>query len=225
MNKPTTQSGLRTVRPSLSKRNVWGSSKSHLTGLIVHGENEGRIVGAESHLEFNVALCLSTHPDTADLVEQVEFDWRDEQGGIHTHYFDFAVTQHDGQRIAYTVKPIFRCCGSFAETIPYIADQAKASGEFDDVRLFTDEDLDPIMLFNAKLLHACREAISDVDLLVQEVVRSISQPVSLGELVTTIGLKGDGFRALVRLIRTQHLRLRNHEHISYSAMVYKGKAF
>lgn len=64
----------------MSARNVWGASRSHMSGLIVHGDGQGRIVGAESHLEFSLALCLSAHPDTRDIEEQVPCESRDEAG-------------------------------------------------------------------------------------------------------------------------------------------------
>lgn len=112
--------------------------------------------------------------------------------------------------------------GSFAETIPQIADQAKRSGQYADVRLFTDQELDAAMLFNAKLLHACRAPIAEHDAVAREVVRNMTGIATVEQLVAETGLLGDGFRAIVRLIRDRTLRLRRHEHISYAAAVYRG---
>lgn len=84
--------GQRNVLPTLASRNVSKASKRHLSGFFAFGEGAGRIVGSESHLEFNVAFCLSAYPDTADLHEQVPFGWQDETGKGRTHTFDFVVT-------------------------------------------------------------------------------------------------------------------------------------
>lgn len=215
--------GQRLVQLSVSKRNLSGASKNHLTGFFVFGDGDGRIVGSESHLEFNFALCLAARSDTADLHEQVLFNWKDLKGEVHKHYFDFVVTQTDGSRVAYTVKPLVWLNGEFAETIPEIAHQARKSGQFTDVRLLTDEDLDRVSLFNAELLHACRNAVIEHDEVAKSVLRKMISVTTLGALVAETRLEGNGFRALVRLIRSRHLKLRAHEHISYDAAVYKAK--
>lgn len=216
-------SGQRLVTASHSTRKVSGSSKNHLTGFFVFGDGEGRVVQSESHLEFNYALCLAAHPDTADLHEQVPFEWCDPDGKLRNHYFDFVVTRADGKRIAYTVKPLVGCRGKFAETIPHIAQQARKSKRYEDVRLLMDADLDPVSLFNAKLLHACRAPCPEYDAVATTVVRAMQGVTTIGALVTEIGLYGAGFRALVRLIRSRHLRLRDHGAITYGAAIYKAK--
>lgn len=223
MTHPRENYGQQLVQPSLAKRNLSGSSRNHLTGFIVFGDGQGRVVGSESHLEFNYALCLAAHPDTVDLHEQVPFEWRDLNGKLRDHHFDFVVTRADGKRIAYTVKPMVWCKGEFAETIPHIAHQARNSGLFTDVRLLSDADLDQVLLFNAKLLHACRAVVREHDEAARLVLQAMSGVTTLGALVAQTGLQGDGFRALVRLIRTRHLRLRDHERISYDAAVYKAE--
>ncbi|QCO54444.1 hypothetical protein EOK75_00575 [Pseudorhodobacter turbinis] len=223
MTHPQENYGQRPVQPSHSKRNLSGASRNHLTGLFVFGDGDGRVVGSESHLEFNFALCLAAHPDTADLHEQVPFEWRDLEGKAHKHYFDFVVSCVGGKRVAYTVKPVVGLKGTFAETMPHIAQQARESGHFSDVRLLTDADLDQVSLFNAKLLHACRAAQPEHDLAALRVVQNMTGVTTLGALVAETGLQGNGFRAMVRLLRSGHLKLRDHEHISYEAAIYKAK--
>jgi hypothetical protein len=217
------QSGQRLAQASHSTRRVSGSSKNHLSGFFVFGDDEGRVVQAESHLEFNYALCLAAHPDTADLHEQVLFEWCDPDGKLRNHYFDFVVTRTDGKHVAYTVKPLVGCRGKFAETIPHIAQQARRSRLYEDVRLLTDADLDKVSLFNAKLLHACRTPFPEHDAATTTVVRTMRGVTTIGALVAETGLFGDGFRAVVRLIRSRHLRLRDHEAITYGAAIYKAK--
>jgi hypothetical protein len=223
--QPNQVTGMKNVLPTLAKRNVSHSSKSHLSGFHVFGDGAGRIVGAESHLEFNVALCLDAHHNTADLHEQVPFDWLDELGRRRTHYFDFVVTTLSGDRVAYSVKPLAKCKGRFADDMQAIAEQATQSRDYAQVRIFTDQDLDPVMLFNAKLLHACRTPVAYPDAKAREVLESLTGVVTIAELVSQIGLLGDGFRAVVRLLRGKKLRLHRHEHISYTATVYKSGTF
>ena len=224
MTNPPKNYGQRLVLPSLSPRNLSGASKNHLTGFFVFSDGKGvnRVVGAESHLEFNYGLCLAAHPDTAYLQEQVLFVWRDPVGDLRDHFFDFVVTHSDGSKLAYTVKPMVWNRGEFAEDMPHIAEQARASGRFSDVRLLSDTDLDRVSLFNAKLLHACRAGVPAHDAVARSVVQGMAGVVALRVLVEQTGLAGDGFRALVRLIRSGHLRLRNHEHISYDAALFKA---
>lgn len=224
MTNPPKNYGQRLVLPSLSPRNLSGASKNHLTGFIVFRDDKGvdRVVETESHFEFNFGLCLAAHPDTAYLQEQVLFVWRDPLGDLRDHFFDFVVTRSDGSKLAYTVKPMVWNRGEFAEDMPHIAEQARESGRFTDVRLLSDTDLDQVSLFNAKLLHACRAEVPDHDAVARSVVRDMSGEVTLRMLVELTGLAGDGFRALVRLIRSRHLRLRNHEHISYDAALFKA---
>lgn len=216
--------GQRLVLPSLSPRNLSGASKNHLTGFIVFRDGKGvdRVVETESHFEFNFSLCLAAHPDTAYLQEQVLFVWRGPLGDLRDHFFDFVVTRSDGSKLAYTVKPMVWNRGEFAEDMPHIAEQARASGRFSDVRLLSDTDLDRVSLFNAKLLHACRAGVPAHDAVARSVVQGMAGVVALRVLVEQTGLAGDGFRALVRLIRSGHLRLRNHEHISYEAALFKA---
>ena len=85
-------SGFTPPRPSTADRSVAVSSKAHFCGHVVIGDGSGRgaisgvparIVQVESHLELCWCLCLSLHPDIADLREQVAFEWFDEDGVYH----------------------------------------------------------------------------------------------------------------------------------------------
>ncbi len=182
MTNPPKNHGQRLILPSLSPRNLSKASKNHLTGFFVLGDGQGvdRVVGTESHLEFNYGMCLAAHPDTLDLQEQVLFEWRDPAGDLRDHFFDFVVTRTDGSKLAYTVKPMVWNRDAFAENMPHIAEQARASRRFSDVRLLSDTDLDRVSLFNAKLLHACRAEVPDHDAVARSVVRDMSGEVTSG---------------------------------------------
>ena len=217
--------------PSTAARDVVLSSKSHFCGHVVIGDGSGRgavagvpprVVQVESHLELCWCLCLSVRADIADLREQMQFDWFDEDGEVHPHYFDLFVTRTDGTRIACAIRPTAWVGGKFGRQMPRIAAQARAGRFADDVRLLTDADLDPVELHNAWLLHGVREADPMADEAAARVLADMSGTASLAELVTRTGCGAAGFRALLRLIRWGQLRPIHHERITSATVAYKG---
>ena len=217
--------------PSTADRPVAISSTTHFCGHVVIGDGSGRgtvsgaparVVQVESHLELCWCLCLSLRSDIADLREQVGFDWFDEHGKYHTHYFDLFVTRTDGTRIACAIRPLARTGGRFGRQMPRIAEQARRSRFADDVRLLTDRDLDPVELHNAWLLHGARVGDPQADVIAADVFAAMSGTVTLAELTARTGLGATGFRALLRLVRSGHLRLFRTERITSATSVYKG---
>ncbi len=209
--------------PSTAGRKINRHSREHCTGQIAVGPGGGRIVHLESHLELCWCLTLMGRESTADLREQVGFGWEDEQGEMRRHWFDFFVTEVDGSQIAYSVKPQARVSERFLREMSQIAEQARESGFVDDVRLLTDENLDRVDLFNAKLFFAYRRPEPAADRLACEIHDAISGLFKLGELVAYFDEPGDGFRAFVRLIQSGHLKLVRHEQISLNSNVFKAK--
>ena len=208
---------------STANRRIIRHSREHCMGQVTVGPGAGRVVHLESHLELCWCLTLMSRDSTADLREQVKFDWEDEIGKMHPHWFDFVVTEEGGSRIAYSVKPQVRVSPRFLNEMSQIAHQARESGFVDDVRLLTDENLDRIDLFNAKLFFAYRRAESEADRLACEIHEAMSGVCKLGELVACFDVAGDGFRAFVRLIQSGHLKLVRHEQISLNSNVFKAK--
>ncbi|MBN2741962.1 MAG: hypothetical protein JXR35_13780 [Rhodobacteraceae bacterium] len=208
---------------STAERKINRHSREHCTGQVLFGPGAGRIVHLESHLELCWCLTLMGRESTADLREQMGFGWEDEQGAMRRHWFDFLVTEVDGSRIAYSVKPQARVSERFLSEMSQIAEQARESGFVDDVRLLTDENLDRIDLFNAKLFFAYRRAEPAADRLAHEIHDAMSGLCKLGELVAYFDEPGDGFRAFVRLIQSGHLKLVRHEQISLNSNVFKAR--
>lgn len=216
--------------PSTADRNVAVSSRGHFNGHVVVGDGSGRgtplagghprVVQIESHLELSWCLCLEARPDIVDLREQIAFDWRDSDRP-RTHFFDFVITRTDGTRVACMVRPEARVRGKFAAEMGLVASQARASGFVSDVRLLTDSDLDPVDLANAKATHGFRTPEARADGVAAEVIRAMTGPLALGELIGRTGLGADGFGALLRFLRCHTLALVRHERISRDALVYK----
>lgn len=215
--------GRRLPTDSLGDRYTPLASKGHFTGHLVVGDGAGVVVETESYLELSWCLCLLARAETVSLVEQTAFEWHDRDGEWHTHYFDIFVTRTDGTAVAYTVKPEARVKGDFLRDIAWIAAQARASGFASDVRLLSDADLDQVELHNARLMHGMRVPDPEADSAAATVCKVMSGISTLADLSSCIGLGAHGFRALIRLIRSHHLRLVHHEKINRASEVYKGK--
>lgn len=208
---------------SLAQRKVALSSRGHFCGQMVIGDPPGRIVQLESYLEFQWCLCLISRQETEHLQEQVAFGWHDEFGECHTHFFDFIVTERNGARIAYAVRPEKRTGGQFGETMPHIAQQARQSRFVSDVRVLTDGDLDPIEVFNARLLHGARAPDREADTVAREIASVMSGITTLGDLTDRLCMGARGHRALLRLMRTHHLRAVHHERLTNTTEIYKAE--
>lgn len=223
--------GVSLPEASTAGRAVASKSNNHFCGHAVFGDGSGRgaftgsaarVVQMESFTELRWGLCLSLRPDIADLREQVPFEWFDEDGVCHTHFFDFLVVRTDGARIACAVRAAARTGGRFAKNMPRIAAQVRDRGFAVDVRLLSDEDLDPVEVGNAWLLHGLRAPDPEADTVAAGVLAAMSGLVSLQELTDRTGLGVAGFRALLRLVRSHHLRLVRPEPITRNTVVYKG---
>jgi hypothetical protein len=127
---------------------------------ITLGDDEGRAVNKESHLEMPVALVMLARRDVVHLETQVPYPRVDVAGRARTHYFDFRLVLRDGSRVALIVKPAktarFRETGASiaAQVTPDIANR---------VRIMTDRHVDTVDLHNAELLHGCRTPDPTVD--------------------------------------------------------------
>lgn len=221
--------GLDLHLPSRAERKIARFSKGHFTGRIVTGDPKGNAAGqlmlVESNLEFKWCLVLLARPETKDLREQAGFEWYDINGEMHTHYFDFLLTERNGKRIAYAVRPAARTRGRFSATMPRIAYQARQRGFAHDVRLLTDDDLDPVALFNAKLMHGMRQSQPEADIAAERVISEMTGIAVIEDLVRRIGMGADGYRAVVRLIRRHRLRLLDHVRIGYQTAVYAAPGY
>lgn len=209
-------------QPSLADRRVPSASKASFTGHLMVGGWPGRVLYTASWLELRWAYCLDVHPTTAAIREQAAFNWRDRDDVVRTHYFDLLVDQVDGRRVAYSVKPEVRLKEPFLSALSLIAHQAREGGFVDDVRLLTDADLDPVELDNAMLMHAWRAPDPHTDRAALEILQAMSGVETLGTLAGRINLGAAGRGALIRLIRSDHLRLLRHELITAASPMFKN---
>ena len=206
--------------PSRADRKIRTVSKGHFTGhLIADDGDHGRVVVVESHLEMLWAVYLLSLPCVATIVEQVAFNWVDTVDKNHQKFFDFVVVLHSGERLACEVKPSVRLVSGQVEAeLAQIA--AQMTPDFaDGVRLLTEKGLDPISTYNAEMFMGMREDDPDVDVVALLVIRELRGAASMAELTEVIGYGARGFRALVRLIMHQILRIERHERIKPETMV------
>ena len=201
MSYPYTEAGFRLPEPSLAEREVQNGSKGHFTGQAVIGNGLGRLVLIESHFEFKGLLVLTARPTTAELFEQVACPWLDADKEWRTHYADFVVLQTDGRRVGYAVRPTRYVTDEYRDELGRVKSHALKNGTLRDFRILTEEDFDPVALFNGKLFHSVRVPDPEADVATREVISAMTGIVTLGELTDRTRMEGAGYRALIRLIR------------------------
>jgi len=222
MSYPFHSGGIRLPDASRGDRKTQVGSTQHFTGGGVFGDGSGVRVGTESNLEKKALLLLSARPTTLDVVEQVAFEWYDEHGEYHTHYTDLVVTQTDERVVGYAVRPSQRAGLKYTTKLARIKEQAIREGVVNDFRLFTEQDVCPVELFNAQLIHGVRRPDCFADPVLQDVAGASAGVTTIGDLVDQSGLEGMGFRAAVRLIKSGHLQMVRHERIKRSAQVFRA---
>lgn len=223
MSELSLSGGIRLPETSRGNRDTQVGSTEHFTGGVVLGEGGGVRLGLESHLEANGMLVLVARPDTAELIEQVLFVWLDENGDPRDHFIDLVAIRKDGSVCGYAVRPVARVSQNYLLKLARVKEQAIGQGFLDDFRLFTEEDVCPVELFNAKLFHSVRRPDCFGDPVAQHVVQSMKGVVTVRELVAETGLEGMGFRAIVRRIRSGHLQMLGYEYITNKTKVFKVK--
>ena len=212
--------GQRLPKASRADRNVKKSSREHCTGHVILGDDEGVVTQFESAKESNLLLLLNAREEVADLREQVEFRYGPQNE--RRHFFDMVATFMSGSRIAFTVKMTSDVAsGRFLEDMQVVSRWVRKYRFADEVRLLTEEDIDPIALHNAKIIAAVRGADPEADRLAHEVAASLTGARTLRDLTRSIGLAERGYRALLRLIRTGLLAPERHERITPSTLIYR----
>ena len=213
------------VLPSASRaeRDVPRASTAHCTVTSVLGRDEGARFQSESLLEFRQKLVLNTLDNIADMREQVRFRYgkKDELEVV----FDIYLTLADGTRIACDVKPEVRLVsGRHLRKMQGVAWWVHEKDFADEVRLYTEADLDPVELFNAHVFSAVRAPDPDADAAALAVVAGLQGGRSLWELSAEIGLQARGYWALLRLLRDRVLRTFGTVRITPDVLVTRVEA-
>lgn len=216
--------GMQLPEPPTAARRISMGSKHHFTGALVFGEGGGKTMEVESHTEMQIALVMLARPEVIDLENQLPFRWTDDQDVQRTHYFDFRVTLRNGSRVALIVKSAHKAAtATFQATARRIASQVPQAFS-DRVCVMTEKHLDPVEVHNAELIHAVRAPDPEADAAICSVVNGVIGAVRIGDLAEQTGLRGRGFRAVVRQIRSHYLMLAAHERIAPDAFVRRRAA-
>lgn len=206
-------------KPSLAGRNVGAASKATFTGqMVIPDGANGRVIVSDSRLEILWKIYLLSLPEVETIVEQVPFRWYDENGKVHTKYFDIVAVLKNGKRLACEVKPEIRLeSGRVLRELRTIASQL--GDHFDDVRVLTDKDLDRVSTHNAETFFAMRAVDDEADAAAEIAVSRLAGSTTLKGLSDQIGIGARGTRAIVRLIAQRRLRMCRHERITLASMV------
>lgn len=221
----TLSGGLVPPAPCTGGRKIPVVSKEHFTGSLTIGDahGEGRTLEVESHLEMQVALILHGRRDVVDIATQAPFDWVDQDGEVHTHFFDFKVYHRDGARTAVMVKPQHRLSSErMVREARRIASQV--TGDFAErVTVFTEASIDPVELHNAEMFHAYRRPDPETDAAARRAIRGLEGSVTLGTIVAEMNMGPRGFQALVRLVAQGRLTPARAERITRETLVSRSK--
>ena len=210
-------------RPSTVHRKVAKGRREHFTGQLNVGPDEGACMDIESYTEFQVVMTLMARPEVVHVENQVMFPYRDLNGKSAQHFFDFRATRTDGSRTAIMVKSAYRYSQpSVAEELRLIASQVDKRFA-DRVVVMTEKHFNRWEFYNAEMMHEMRWPDPVVDSAARRAVQTLVGAARISDLVEVIGHGGNGFRAIVRLIRNRYLAVTDGVRISYEASVSRCK--
>jgi len=192
--------------PSLTSREITLHS-----AYSVHGWDffDGRKVWYEAELELTFALLARMRPGVAGIAEQPPaVRYIDDDGVEHRHTFDFLVKMKNGTRGFVAVKPFARVEKTGVGRVVELTAEQISPSLADWTLLFTEQDLSPIDLFNARAIHhARRDPWPEDDAAVAKVLARLKGEITIGELAAKSRLGGYGFDAVVRAISDGKLKL------------------
>lgn len=184
------------------------SSRGHVTGGGSPSGAPPRLRYYESKREQGVLYLLLARPDVVDIWDQPPpVFYHDANGRKRSHTFDFLITLTSGKRIAIAVKPdaIAERQG-FRETLQRIRAATPLSFA-NEIVLITERSYCPSAARNAQKLHDFRRTPDpEADGSIETLVRGLSGPTTIAELVKASGLGGRAFHAAFKAIYAGVLR-------------------
>ena len=196
----------RLPRASRASRKIKIGDKGSVSGALI--ANNFR-TWFESQLEYWILLILLARWDVVDVWEQpTPVEYVDDDGVVCHHTFDFLVTLRDGTRIAIAVKPAAKVVETrIQRTVDLIAEQmSPAFAHY--AHLLTDKCFTVDDQINAQLIHAVKDDDEpEDDAVVAKLIQKLRRETTIAKLVEASGLKGYGFRAVVRAIGDGRLKL------------------
>lgn len=211
--------------PSRATRSIPGSSPQNYRGSIIDHERNVELT-FESGLERNGLWLWLASPDIAEIQEQpAAVEYFDDDGVFHQHVFDFLAITHDGVRALVDVKPAALVERSNILVVQQLIREQYGTSLADRFLLRTEHHMHPDDVRDAKaILRAGRMQNPDADAAVSRLVQSTSGWLLIDDLVNASGLKGEGYNAVLRLIRARLLKTTAKQPISYDAHVRRVPA-
>lgn len=206
--------------PSAATRKLPLRSKSSNRGSLVNPAT-GVVTDYHSVPERNTLLVTLARRDVLNVHEQppaVEF--RDIDGKLHHHTFDFLVHLTSGRKVAVAVKPYdVAARKNLMATLQAIAAQLPA-GFADEVKLITERNLHPDDVYNAELIQSVRTHPNpESDEQVRAVACTLVGAATIECITTQFERRGEAFRSVVHLIYRDELRLVGARRITHGARV------
>ncbi len=195
-------------------------SKASTQGVLVTTGPKPRQIFWDSLGEFGLLATSLARRDIVDVREQREAVYRDADGVVRRHFFDFVVTFEDGTRRALAYKPRDR-----AEKIGFVEFLTDLAGRIspevaDEIVPITEFDLPRATIQNAALIHDCnRDPSDEVEEAVLVALADFIGHVSIADLRDATGLGGDAYRAIVRLIGSGQIVMKGTARIDGTTLV------
>ncbi len=203
-------------RPRLEDR---GSSRGTMMSIP-----DWRELVYESAGERKVAYITMARRDVRRLLDQPPpVAYRDQEGNLREHTFDFLLEMVDGLRIGVKVKPATKAQKKNSMALLRLI--VSLPPGIDGAVLMTEKSYGRNELHNAVLLHDCRrEPDPRIDDIVRTIAEGIQGRVAIRELVKATRLRGEGFAAVVRAIGEGRLQLVDRStRIAYETLVEKPR--
>lgn len=215
--EPTT-AGL--MFPARSKHTVRG-----FTFAKTPAENRWRQIIFASQAERDTCLLALADPNLWNLHDQPEtVGFVDVDGRQRTHRFDYLAEYCDGSKVALAVKPEEQAKRlNFRATLVAIRRDLPI-GFADKVCLITERNRHPKEVQNAQLLSFFRRSEDEeADALIAERIATLSEALSIFDLIEPTALGARGYRAAFRAVYSGLLRANTRELISMSSIVTPRK--
>lgn len=213
---------------SRATRKIPVRSKASSRGIVVAqlpADSHPRRIQYESKLEHHILYLLLARRDVHDIWDQPPgITFRDGQGRVRLHFYDYLVRFSDTRRVALAIKP-FEICQriGFREYLQHVRAATDVSYAH-DVVLMTDRSFRRVDALNAERLHFFRRHADDeANRIVAQVAQNLAGPTTIEAIVSATELGERGFAAAFRGIYAGVLRRLDEGEITPRSQVCAGR--
>lgn len=182
------------------------------------------MLGCGSLLEYHAALCLIYRPDFADLREQVGPIYLPPPNHLRAPlWLDFLLTDTRGRKTAISVKPEAIAVSPYFKAQMQPLRAALVPNQADRLVVITEANISRIELENAKLMHAARFPVPEVDRAVARTIADLSGPLPLEAFLGRVARPGKDLFGAVRALRHGTLAWRRSSRITPQTLVWPAE--